>query len=112
MAGSPPYLAGTVWKRGQRGREPWAGARISLLDAEGAAILQERLSGPKGEYYFGALASGLYRVFQEPLAGYEATPCYWGAVLHEGAELVIDFEHRPLSGQGAESIFLPLLSSS
>jgi uncharacterized surface anchored protein len=106
--GATPRISGTAWALGRSGRVPLSGVRTNLLD-NGGEFVAHCFSDEGGAYGFGDLSPGYYFLVQQSAEGHDATPCYWGAVIDEDSEVIIDIVHRPLAQIGHERVFIPLL---
>ena len=106
--GAAPSISGMAWAVEGSGRVPLAGVRTTLLD-DGGEVVAQCVSGEGGEYGFGELSLGYYYLVQQPAEGHDATPCYWGVVIDEDSEVIIDIVHRPMAQMGHERVFIPLL---
>ena len=105
--GIAPSISGMAWAAEGSGRVPLAGVRTTLLD-DGGEVVAQCVSGEGGEYRFGELSLGYYYLVQQPAEGHDATPCYWGAVIGEESEVIIDIVHRSLPQMDPEPVFVPL----
>lgn len=94
-------ISGVVcWLPDNDGGEPrpLAGVGLVLTTAEGALVAAQR-SDAQGRYTFSGLSWGTYYLLQEPVAGYAPVlDRFWGAVITDACEVIINLEHKPLSG--------------